>query len=125
MGVLVLGSAVVTGCGASAPATAAKASPTPAPAASTRPANQIDALDSYVFSPTKLTVKVGTEVTWLEVTRFTPHNVRLEGDPSNMTHDLTSYAASFHFTFAKPGTYHFVCTLHEDVAMVGDVVVES
>jgi plastocyanin len=113
----------IVGCGTSSAPSAAAGSPTPAPKASTRPANQIDALDSYMFAPTKLTVKAGTEVTWFEATRFTPHNVRLDGDPANVTHDLSEFGQTFKFTFNKTGTFHFICSLHEP-GMTGDVVVE-
>jgi plastocyanin len=120
---MLLGTLVVAGCGASSASTVATASPTPAPQTSTRPANQIDALDSYTFAPKLLTVKVGTEVTWLEPSRFTPHDVRLDGDPENVAHDLKEFGQTFKFTFNKPGTFHFVCTIHAP-NMAGDVVVE-
>lgn len=113
----------IDGCGSGSASTVATSSPTPAPQASTRPANQIDALDSYAFAPKQLTVKVGTEVTWFEATRFTPHNVRLDGDPANATHDLSEYGHTFKFTFKTAGTFHFICSLHEP-NMTGDVVVE-
>lgn len=122
-GLMLLGTLMIAACGSSSAPTVAIASPTPAPQTSTRPANQIDALDSYNFAPKQLTVKVGTEVTWFEATRFTPHDVRLDGDPANVFHDLSEFGQTFKFTFNKPGTFHFVCTIHAP-DMAGDVVVE-
>jgi plastocyanin len=120
---ILLGMLAIVGCGSSTPPAVASGSPTPAPQVSTRPANQIDALDSYNFAPKQLTVRVGTQVTWFEATRVTPHNVRLDGDPENVTHDLSEFGQTFKFTFNNAGTFHFICSLHEP-GMAGDVIVE-
>ncbi|WP_435358183.1 plastocyanin/azurin family copper-binding protein [Haloarchaeobius sp. DFWS5] len=84
----------------------------------------------YVFTPTELTVSVGTTVTfdW----RSNTHNVvvreqpdaanwRGTGDQSKTFDDGHTYE----YEFTVPGTYEYVCTPHEGLGMDGAVVVEE
>ncbi len=70
------------------------------------------------FTPTKLTIKKGTAVNFVwSKFNYDSHNVTLTKAPKGVSHaSFTSVtgAIGLHFkrTFAKPGTYHFVCTIH-------------
>jgi len=76
--------------------------------------------NAQFYSPSTLTVKVGTSVTWVN-RDSTPHTVTsLNGtfDSGNM-----NAGASYKFTFAHPGTYPYTCTYHS--WMKGTIVVTS
>jgi plastocyanin len=77
------------------------------------------AIKDFMFAPTSLKIKAGTAVTWINQDEE-PHTVvsetglfRSGGVDTNDT---------FTYTFEKPGTYRFVCTIHP--RMVGTIVVE-
>ena len=74
---------------------------------------------NFTFSPTALTVKAGSTVTW----------TNMDDEPHTVTSDTGAFRSggidtneSFSFTFDKPGTYHFTCSIHP--RMVGTVVVQ-
>jgi plastocyanin len=73
----------------------------------------------FMFTPASLTVKAGTTVTW----------VNLDDEPHTVFSDSGLFRSSaldtqehFSFKFEKPGTYHYLCTIHP--RMLGTVVVE-
>jgi plastocyanin len=72
---------------------------------------------SYMFTPSAVTVKAGTTVTWTNHDNFT-HTVKFDGQPD---HDL-SPGHSVTIRFPRAGTFHYVCTLHSH-DMHGEVVV--
>jgi plastocyanin len=79
---------------------------------------QIVAKD-FMFSPTPLTVKAGSTVTW----------TNKDDEPHNVVSDTGVFKSggmdtneSFSYRFDKPGTYHFTCSIHP--RMVGTVVVQ-
>ncbi|SRR6266446_4259226 len=89
--------------------------PTPKPGPSTTEVTVTNA----GFSPDPLTITVGSTVIWNN-TASIPHTVTSEDgtfDSGNMPPD-----SSFRFTFAKPGTYHYVCKYHPN--MVGMIIVK-
>jgi amicyanin len=92
------------------------ASPASAPAS---PAAVEVKINNFIFSPSTLTVTAGTEVTWTNIDDI-PHNV-VSGDKTVKSR-LLEKDEKFTFTFAKPGTYSYVCTLHP--GMKGTVVVQ-
>ena len=114
---IVLGALLLAGCGsAKAPATAGEST--------------VVKLSDMQFHPDKLTVKVGTTVTFV--------------NEESMVHDVNQIAVkdvgrvdpgfnsgpispgkSWSFTFEKPGTYPILCTqgLHYTAGMVGEIVV--
>ena len=73
---------------------------------------------NYKFVPETLTVKVGTKVTWKNADQI-PHGVatkeKLFRSPAIDTNETWS------FTYDKPGTYAYFCTLHP--YMTGTVTV--
>lgn len=67
----------------------------------------VDLPKSYRFEPTAITVPAGATVIWTNHDNFS-HNVSLEGaDPLAM-----SRGDSVSHTFATPGLYPYVCSLH-------------
>jgi plastocyanin len=74
---------------------------------------------NFMFSPTPLTVKAGTTVTW----------TNMDDEPHTVVSDSGLFKSggmdtneSFSFKFDKPGTYRFACSIHP--RMVGTIVVE-
>jgi plastocyanin len=87
-------------------------------AAAGAPDSQV-VIKDFMFGPASLTVKAGTTVTW----------VNRDDEPHTIASDSGLYRSGaldigneFQFTFAKPGTYHYVCTIHP--RMLGTIVVE-
>jgi plastocyanin len=72
--------------------------------------------DSY-YSPAKMTVRAGTTIRWVWGQGLTnTHDVMLDRAPRGVKHFMSDYAAggySFKRTLKKPGTYKFICDLHE------------
>ena len=72
---------------------------------------------SYRFDPSTIEIHAGDTVTWTNDDNFT-HTVKVDGRPDHKVGRGESVA----ITFAKPGTYHYVCTLHSH-DMHGTVIV--
>jgi plastocyanin len=77
-------------------------------------------MGDHYYSPSKLTVPLGTTVMW-----------RMLG---SQEHDVWAYDGSFHsptmgpgatftHTFTKPGTFKYLCTPHSGDGMYGEIVV--
>jgi plastocyanin len=79
--------------------------------------NQVDLPRSYRFAPEDITVQVGTTVTWTNNDNFT-HTVKVDGEEDHKV----GRGDSVSIKFDKPGSYHYVCTLHSK-DMDGTVVV--
>ena len=79
--------------------------------------HNVDLPKSYMFKPSAVEIKAGTSVTWTNHDNFT-HTVKFGNQPD---HKL-SPGKSVTISFAKPGTYHYVCSLHSH-DMHGEVVV--
>jgi plastocyanin len=73
---------------------------------------------SYVFEPKTIEIEAGETVTWTNDDNFT-HTVQVDGQED---HEVEQ-GESVSITFDTPGTYHYVCTLHEQ-DMEGDVIVK-
>jgi amicyanin len=76
-------------------------------------------INNFIFAPSTLTVPAGTPVTWTNRDDI-PHNV-VNADKTIKSKVLDK-DEKFTFTFARPGTYSYVCTLHP--GMKGTVVVQ-
>lgn len=83
-------------------------------------ANEI-VIDDYSFGPAQLSVTAGTKVVWTNDDPD-PHTVTSEADPKVFKSPPLDTGDSFAFTFDKPGTYRYFCTIHP--RMRGTVVVE-
>lgn len=76
-------------------------------------------IQQFMFAPTTLTVKAGTVVTWLNKDEE-PHTIF--SDAGLFRSGAVDTDGTFEFKFDKPGTYHYLCTIHP--RMVGTIVVE-
>ena len=96
----------------------------PKPAASTQSAavepNTVT-IDNFAFGPNSLTVAVGTTVTWINQDDE-PHTVVNTGNPRLFKSGALDTGNKFSFTFDKPGTYRYFCSLHPH--MTGVIVVQ-
>jgi plastocyanin len=79
--------------------------------------DQVTMAKSYVFEPNAVVVDAGTAVTWTNDDNFT-HTVQVDGQEDHRV-DRSDHVS---IRFDKPGTYHYVCTLHR-TDMSGEVVV--
>ncbi len=93
---------------------------TPASIAVPAPAGPKVNIDNFTFTPATLTVGVGTTVTWTNRDDI-PHTV-MATDRSFKSKVMDTDGV-FAFTFTKPGTYGYFCSLHPH--MVGTVVVKG
>ena len=68
---------------------------------------EVQMAKSYRFEPKAIRVTAGDTVTWTNDDNFT-HTVRVDGQEDHKV----DRGDSVSITFDKPGTYHYVCTLH-------------
>jgi plastocyanin len=73
----------------------------------------------FMFTPTPLTIKAGSTVTW----------TNKDDEPHTAVSDTGLFKSggmdtneSFSFKFDEPGTYHYTCTIHP--RMVGIIIVQ-
>jgi plastocyanin len=78
---------------------------------------EVEMVKSYRFDPKVIEIKAGDTVTWTNEDNFT-HTVQVEGQEDHKV----GQGESVEITFDKPGTYHYVCTLHSQ-DMDGTVIV--
>jgi plastocyanin len=83
-----------------------------------KPATEVK-IDNFVFSPNPVAVPVGATVRWTNRDDI-PHNVVSE-DKAFKSKVLDTDDA-FVYTFTKPGTYTYFCSIHP--RMTGKVVVQ-
>ena len=89
-------------------------------ASAAEPARVLIDLKAFMFAPTALTVAAGTAVSWKNLDPE-PHTVAsIDGAFRSGALDQGD---SFTFTFAKPGTYRYVCSIHPQ--MTGTIVVTA
>ena len=79
--------------------------------------NKVAMVKSYRFDPNRIEVKSGDTVTWTNDDNFT-HTIKVDGKDDRKV----DRGDSFSIRFEKPGTYHYVCTLHSR-DMEGEVIV--
>lgn len=82
----------------------------PATSAGTAPvaANTVR-IKNFAFVPASVTVKVGTTVTWTN-TDQEAHTVTAKNGA--FTSPALNSGSTYHYTFTKPGTYSYLCTIH-------------
>ena len=78
-------------------------------------------IDNFAFAPATITVAPGTKVTWTN-RDDEPHTVVSDADPKLFKSGPLDTDDGFSFTFEKPGTYRYFCSIHPH--MVGTVVVQ-
>jgi plastocyanin len=79
---------------------------------------QVSMAKSYRFDPKTIGIKAGQTVTWTNNDNFT-HTVKVGGQDDHKV----GRGDSVSIKFDKPGTYHYVCTLHSH-DMHGTVIVQ-
>lgn len=104
--------ALVVACALFAAAPAAAQAPRPKPA--------IVTVNDFYFGPDAVAIKAGRTVKWVwsEANTY-PHDVHLKQGPKRLK-ERASYStrttavtgATFKKTFERPGTYHYICTIH-------------
>lgn len=77
-------------------------------------------IDNFSFSPAEVTVAAGARVVWTNRDDI-PHTVTGADDPRTIRSQPLDTGDSFGFTFGKPGTHRYFCSLHPH--MQGIVVV--
>jgi plastocyanin len=82
-------------------------------------ANAAVNIDNFVFGPQTITVPVGATVTWTNKDDIPHTSVSTEGVFKSKVLDTDE---KFSYTFTKPGTYSYYCTIHPK--MTGKVVVQ-
>jgi plastocyanin len=75
-------------------------------------------IDNFSFGPASITVPNGTTVTWINRDDI-PHTV-VSSDSAFKSKALDT-DEKFSYTFSKPGTYSYFCSLHPK--MTGQIVV--
>jgi plastocyanin len=75
-------------------------------------------IDSFAFTPAELTVPVGATVTWVNHQGARHDVVAADG---TFTSPLFGDGEAFSFTFAAPGEYPYVCSIH--AGMEGTIIV--
>ena len=76
-------------------------------------------IDNFTFTPETITIPAGTQVTWTNRDDI-PHNVVSED--KSIKSKVLDTDEKFSFTFTKPGTYSYFCSIHPK--MKGKVVVQ-
>ena len=87
-------------------------------AAQTQPSAVEVKIDNFSFGPETVTVPVGTTITWTNRDDI-PHTV--VSDDKIFKSKVLDTDEKFSFTFTKPGTYPYFCSVHPK--MTGKVVV--
>jgi plastocyanin len=76
-------------------------------------------IKNFMFSPVSITVKAGSTITWTNKDEEPHTSVSIEGLFRSGALDTND---SFSFKFDKPGTYHYLCSIHPQ--MMGTIVVQ-
>lgn len=78
-------------------------------------------IKNFAFSPSALTIKAGRSVTWVNQDDVNHTVVSDPGTPVAFRSSNITFGGSYTFTFSKPGTYSYHCTIHP--SMTGSVTV--
>lgn len=76
-------------------------------------------IENLAFSPSTITVKAGSTVTWIN---NDPMSHTITGDTSGPKSSALSNKQSYSYTFKTPGTYSYHCSIHP--SMKGTVIVQ-
>lgn len=76
-------------------------------------------IEGFQFQPAEITVAAGTTVTWTNKDGFA-HTVKDDSGLFDESENLDE-GDSFSFTYDAPGTYRYICGIHN--SMIGTVVV--
>jgi plastocyanin len=81
-------------------------------------------IQNFSFEPKALTIVPGTEVTWFNGDEE-PHNIvnADPGQPRLFRSPGLDGGEKYTFTFDKPGTYRYICSIHPH--MEGTIIVRA
>jgi plastocyanin len=77
-------------------------------------------IDNFAFSPSELKIAVGTTVEWINRDDI-PHTV-VSDDKATFKSKALDTDDKFSYTFTKPGTYSYFCSVHPK--MTGKIIVQ-
>ena len=77
-------------------------------------------VDNFSFAPASLTVPAGTTVTWTNQDDV-PHTI-VDSEGKQFKSSVLDTDQKFSYTFSKPGTYTYYCSVHPK--MTGKIVVQ-
>lgn len=83
------------------------------------PAETAIKIDNFVFTPNAVTIAVGSTVRWTNKDDI-PHNVVSED--KSFKSKVMDTDEQFTYTFTKPGTYTYFCSIHPK--MTGKIIVQ-
>jgi plastocyanin len=95
----------------------------------------INMTDGYQFTPTSISIKAGTEVTWMNTGQqqhtstddvskaINPSNSVLPSGAEAWDSGLIDAGQAYSHTFTTPGQYTYFCIPHEALGMVARVTV--
>ena len=83
----------------------------------------IISITDFVFAPSTLTVKAGSPVTWVNQGNTAHQVVSDKSSAVQFSSNEMQRGYSYSFTFTKPGTYPYHCSIHP--SMVGTIIVEQ
>jgi len=101
-------------------AAAYAADPAPAPQVAAAEAGAVT-ISNFEFQPPLMTVAPGTKITWVNKDEE-PHTVLSADGGATFKSPALDTDDKFSFTFDKPGTYKYFCSIHRH--MVGTIVVK-
>src|SRR5260370_33144524 len=90
--------------------TIAQPTPTPAPGSTQVVLITNDSNGSFGFTPGRLAIRVGTTVTWKNMSSV-PHTVTSD-DGTTFDSGTFPVGGTFHFTFKTAGTFSYHCNIH-------------
>ena len=73
-------------------------------------------IDNFSFAPATLTVSPGTTVAWTNRDDI-PHTVVSTDDPKAFKSKVLDTDEKFSFTFTKPGTFSYFCSVHRKMTV--------
>jgi plastocyanin len=78
-------------------------------------------IDNFAFAPALVVIAPGTKVTWTNKDEE-PHTVTSADGGTTFKSEALDTGDKFSFTFDKPGTYKYFCSIHPH--MIGTIVVK-
>lgn len=78
------------------------------------------AIENFVYTPQRITIKVGTTVTWTNQDSV-GHTVTADDDQEGPDSELLSQGQSYSFTYTKTGTFSYHCAPHPNMTGVVEV----
>ena len=77
-------------------------------------------IEGFKFQPATIQAKVGETLTWTQKDG-SPHTVTSTSGPESFDSGKLGKGQMFSYTFSKPGTYQYKCSIHP--SMEGTIIV--